>query len=120
MRGDVGFVGRGRRPRVRGRIDRDDALAALVGDDAVGGVEQAEAVLELSTSGDQPAVQVQERIGILVYAGLFLPEQHPKLVVTLKAKAKAGVQVEILLGDPDSAEVARRGAEEGIADAICR
>src|SRR5207248_8234167 len=65
VRGDVGFVGRGRRPRVRGRIDRDDALASLVGDDAVGGVEQAQAVLELSTSGDQPAIQVQERVGVL-------------------------------------------------------
>jgi transcriptional regulator with XRE-family HTH domain len=62
--------------------------------------------------------QAQERIGILVYSGLFLPEQHPKLIATLKAKAKAGARVEILLGDPASAEVAQRGADEGIGDAM--
>jgi transcriptional regulator with XRE-family HTH domain len=62
--------------------------------------------------------QVQERVGILVYAGLFLPEQHPRLIATLKAKAKAGARVEILLGDPASAEVAQRGVEEGIGDAM--
>ncbi|MFJ5664969.1 XRE family transcriptional regulator [Micromonospora chalcea] len=62
--------------------------------------------------------QAQERIGILVYAGLFLPEQQPQLVATLKAKAATGTQVEILLGDPDSPEVAQRGADEGIGDAM--
>src|SRR5438067_12350561 len=60
VRGDVGFVGRGRRPRVRGRIDRDDVLAALVGDDAVGGVEQADAVVEHFPSGHERAAQLQE------------------------------------------------------------
>lgn len=60
----------------------------------------------------------QEQIGILAYAGLFLPEQNPKLVPTLRAKAGAGVRVRILLGDPDSNEVAQRGADEGIGDAM--
>jgi transcriptional regulator with XRE-family HTH domain len=59
-----------------------------------------------------------EHISILAYAGLFLPEQNPKLVTTLKRKAKEGAHVELLLGDPESAEVARRGAEEGIGDAM--
>ncbi|WP_433233648.1 XRE family transcriptional regulator [Micromonospora sp. CA-248260] len=62
--------------------------------------------------------QAQERVGILVYAGLFLPEQQPQLVTTLKAKAAAGMRVEILLGDPESPEVAQRGADEGIGDAM--
>lgn len=62
--------------------------------------------------------EAQERIGILVYAGLFLPEQQPQLIAALKAKAKAGARVEILLGDPESPEVAQRGAEEGIGDAM--
>src|SRR5829696_1472424 len=47
----------------------------------------------------------QHRIGILVYAGLFLPEQHPKLNATLREKGRAGVQVRMLLGDPDSPQV---------------
>jgi hypothetical protein len=60
----------------------------------------------------------QDTISVLVYSGLFLPEQNPKLVSTLKAKAKAGTRVRVLLGDPDSPEVAQRGAEEGIGDAM--
>jgi transcriptional regulator with XRE-family HTH domain len=62
--------------------------------------------------------QAQDRIQILVYAGLFLPEQEPKLAATLKAKAKAGVCVEILLGNPSCEAVAQRGLEEGIGGAI--
>jgi len=59
-----------------------------------------------------------EQVDVLVYAGLFLPEQNPKLVTALKAKAAAGASIRILLGDPDSEEVAQRGAEEGIGDAM--
>jgi hypothetical protein len=58
------------------------------------------------------------RIGVLVYAGLFLPEQQPQLVGQIKSKARNGARVEILLGDPDSPEVAQRGAEEGIGEAM--
>lgn len=60
----------------------------------------------------------ETKIGILAYAGLFLPEQHPKLVRQLHDKANAGTEVQILLGDPDSDAVAGRGAEEGIGDAV--
>lgn len=62
--------------------------------------------------------KAQERIGLLAYAGLFLPEQYPQLIRTLKEKAKEGTKVRILLGDPDSSEVAQRGADEGIGDAM--
>jgi hypothetical protein len=55
---------------------------------------------------------------LLAYAGLFLPEQNPRFVPTLIQKAEAGVKVEVALGDPDSGEVAERGAEEGIGDAM--
>jgi transcriptional regulator with XRE-family HTH domain len=60
----------------------------------------------------------QERIGILVYAGLFLPELEPRLIPILRAKAEAGARVELLLGDPKSDAVAQRGAEEGIGGAM--
>jgi hypothetical protein len=59
-----------------------------------------------------------ERLDVLVYAGLFLPEQDPRLVRTLSKKARAGTKVRFLLGDPTSPEVSQRGAEEGIGDAI--
>lgn len=56
-------------------------------------------------------------IGILAYAGLFLAEDID-LVRILRDKAAAGVTIRILLGDPDCDNVALRGAEEGIADAV--
>lgn len=59
-----------------------------------------------------------EHIDILVYAGMWLPDQNPRLAATLRRKAKSGARVRILLGDPDSAEVTRRGAEEGIGEAM--
>ncbi len=60
----------------------------------------------------------QERIEVLVYSGIWMPDQNPRLAALLRSKASDGVSVRILLGDPDSEEVARRGAEEGIGDAM--
>ncbi|WP_436523382.1 helix-turn-helix domain-containing protein [Actinoplanes sp. HUAS TT8] len=62
--------------------------------------------------------QANNHIGILAYAGLFLPEQNPRFVPTLIEKADSGAVVEVALGDPDSAEVAQRGADEGIGEAM--
>jgi transcriptional regulator with XRE-family HTH domain len=59
-----------------------------------------------------------ERLDILVYAGLFLPEQNARLLTLLREQAEAGTKVRMLLGDPESAAVAERGAEEGIGDAM--
>ena len=62
--------------------------------------------------------QTAEReIGILVYAGLFLSEDGAVQRI-LSDKAEAGVRVRILLGDPDSDEVAQRGADEGVDGAM--
>jgi len=62
--------------------------------------------------------QAEGQIGILVYAGLFLPEQQPRLVPTLKSKAQGGTQMRILLGRPASAAVAQRGVDESIGEAM--
>jgi hypothetical protein len=62
--------------------------------------------------------QATSSIGILAYVGLFLPEQNPRWVSTLRDKALAGVKVQVLLGDPDSKHVAQRGEDEGIGGAI--
>ncbi len=59
----------------------------------------------------------EEEIGILVYSGMFLAEDSG-MVRMLGEKAKAGTRVRILLGDPDSAEVAKRGADEDIHDGM--
>lgn len=57
-------------------------------------------------------------IGLLAYAGLFLPEQNPRWVPTLRDKALAGTKVQILLGDPGGQHVAQRGEDEGIGSAM--
>ncbi|WP_067829688.1 helix-turn-helix domain-containing protein [Actinomadura kijaniata] len=59
----------------------------------------------------------EREIGVLVYAGLFLSEDNGVLR-TFADKAKAGVRVRILLGDPDSPQVAERGADEGVDEAM--
>lgn len=59
-----------------------------------------------------------ERIDILVYAGLFLFEQHPHLVKLLHEKADAGTRIRLLLGDPHCHAVLERGEEEGVGDVI--
>ncbi|MFC7732706.1 helix-turn-helix domain-containing protein [Actinomadura keratinilytica] len=56
-------------------------------------------------------------IGILVYSGLFLAEDTGAQRI-LADKARSGVRVRILLGDPDSPQVAERGADEGIGESM--
>ncbi|MET8008265.1 helix-turn-helix domain-containing protein [Nonomuraea glycinis] len=58
-----------------------------------------------------------EEIGVLVYSGLFLADDGG-MVRLFADKARAGVRVRILLGDPDSAEVAQRGADEGVGESM--
>ena len=59
-----------------------------------------------------------DNIGILVYSGFFLAEQHSRQIELLKQKADDGASIRILLGDPDCPQVALRGQEEDIGDAI--
>jgi transcriptional regulator with XRE-family HTH domain len=59
----------------------------------------------------------EREIGVLVYAGLFLAEDAAMQKI-LAAKARAGVRVRVLLGDPGSPQVAERGADEGIEGAV--
>jgi transcriptional regulator with XRE-family HTH domain len=61
--------------------------------------------------------QAESEIGVLVYAGLFLAEDAD-LQKLLTAKARAGVRVRMLVGDPDCQQVADRGADEGVDDAM--
>lgn len=56
-------------------------------------------------------------IGILAYAGLFLAEDTGIMRV-LAQRARDGVAVRILLGDPDGACVAERGSDEGVGESM--
>jgi hypothetical protein len=59
----------------------------------------------------------EREIGILAYSALFLAEDVG-LLGLFADKARAGVRVQIALGDPDSPQVAGREDEEGIGDAM--
>lgn len=59
----------------------------------------------------------QHDIGILAYAALFLAEDTG-IIQLIADKARSGVTVRILLGDPDSPKVSERGADEGIGDSM--
>jgi hypothetical protein len=58
----------------------------------------------------------KEEIGILVYSGLFLADDEIRSM--LRDKAEDGVQVRIMVGDPDSGQLMARGADERIDDAL--
>ena len=59
----------------------------------------------------------EREIAILAYSALFLAEDTGILRI-LAEKGRAGVTVRIALGDPDGPNVAERGEEEGIGDAM--
>ena len=58
-----------------------------------------------------------QEIGVLVYSGLFLAD-NTGVVQLLIDKARSGVSVRILFGDPASAEVAQHGEDIGLGGAM--
>jgi transcriptional regulator with XRE-family HTH domain len=61
--------------------------------------------------------RAEREIGILVYSGLFVPEDAG-ILRSLRERAEAGASVRILLGDPDCPAVAQRGADESIHEGM--
>jgi Domain of unknown function (DUF5919) len=59
-----------------------------------------------------------DRIDVLVFSGLFLPDGYPEVAKLLANKAEQGAKVRLALGDPDSEAVRRRGEEEQIGDGL--
>jgi transcriptional regulator with XRE-family HTH domain len=59
----------------------------------------------------------EREIAILAYSALFLAEDTGILRI-LADKGRSGLRVRIALGDPDGPNVAERGEEEGIGDAM--
>lgn len=62
--------------------------------------------------------QAGEKVWLFANASLFLPEDNPDSIAILKDKAASGVEVRIMMGDPDAPEMALRGVEERLYDAI--
>jgi lambda repressor-like predicted transcriptional regulator len=61
--------------------------------------------------------RAEREIGVLVHAGVFLAE-NPRWPQLLRQKASSGVRARILLGDPNSPEIQRRGEEEEIGEGV--
>jgi DNA-binding transcriptional regulator YdaS (Cro superfamily) len=57
--------------------------------------------------------RAEHQIDLLAYSALFLAENADTSRL-LREKARKGVSIRLALGDPDGAQVARRGVEEGI------
>jgi hypothetical protein len=67
--------------------------------------------------------QAAESIDLLAFAGSFLHDSVPGFADRLAERARSGVRVRLLFGDPASEAVDLRGREEGIDDlmaARCR
>lgn len=60
----------------------------------------------------------RESIDILAFAGSFLHDGIPDFDQRLINRARAGVKIRLLFGDPDSEAVRLRGEEEGIGDLL--
>ena len=92
---------------------------AAGGADAAGGAgDGLPASVGCTAGGLGPAVRIgRAEIAILAYSALFLAEDAGILRI-LADKGRAGVAVRIALGDPDGPNVAERGEEEGIGDAM--
>lgn len=63
-------------------------------------------------------VSAERRIDLLGCAMLFLPEQHPHLHREVAARCEAGLQVRIMLLDPDGEETRRRDALEELGGVL--
>ncbi|MBI4943598.1 MAG: XRE family transcriptional regulator [Actinobacteria bacterium] len=61
--------------------------------------------------------EADTEIDVLVFSGTFLVDD-PGMLALFAAKARAGVRIRLLLGDPASPEVLQRSQEEGVDDAL--
>jgi hypothetical protein len=58
------------------------------------------------------------RVWLYANASLFLPEDNPESIDIIRRKAEGGLDVRVLMADPDSPECTKRGVEERLFDAI--
>jgi len=57
-------------------------------------------------------------VDLLAFGGLFLTEEHLQWLPTLRAKARDGVRVRLLLGDPEGRQLAARDDEQAIGHGV--
>lgn len=104
-------------------LDADEAYLwpGVLNDSRTAAASGAELVTLYPTRGAVPwelwetlLSEAEEAIDVLVFAGLFLADTNPGLAGSLADKARSGVRVRILLGDPDAEAIRVRGEEERI------
>jgi hypothetical protein len=62
--------------------------------------------------------RADESVDLLAYAALFLWDTSPDIPALIARKAQEGVRIRLLIGDPQSDAVRRRGDEEGIGEGL--
>lgn len=62
--------------------------------------------------------QSTESIDLLAYAASFFHDTVPNFAARLASRARAGVRVRLVFGDPTCGAVRARGVEEGIGDLL--
>jgi transcriptional regulator with XRE-family HTH domain len=60
----------------------------------------------------------ERSVDLLAFAGLFLTEEHSDWLPTIWTKAKSGVRVRLLLGNPDGRQLAARDDEQAIGGGV--
>jgi len=62
--------------------------------------------------------RAERNVDVLAFAGLFLTEEHPDWTPMLAARARAGVRVRLLLGDPGGVSLSARDREYKISGGV--
>ncbi|WP_329520060.1 XRE family transcriptional regulator [Spirillospora sp. NBC_01491] len=60
----------------------------------------------------------ERNVDYIAYAGLFLGEEIPDWIPTLQARARAGVRVRMMFGDPAGRQLAARDTENEIGGGV--
>lgn len=118
---------RGHRIKAAQVLGQDDVFLwpATANDHQAVGAAQAELVTLYPNRGAVPAEtwtslaeNARESIDLLAFAASFMHDALPGFTDLLAERARAGVRVRLLFGDPASQAVAIRGQEEGIGDLL--
>jgi transcriptional regulator with XRE-family HTH domain len=105
-------------------VDEAYIWPGALGKDEIAAVSQSEVVAMWPHRWAVPRdtwghffAKAEREIGALVYSGMFMAEDIG-VHKLFAERARAGVRVRLLLGDPDSPHVAERGATEGIDETM--
>jgi transcriptional regulator with XRE-family HTH domain len=120
---------RSNRQRVSAALGCDEAYLwpSAFSDSTATAVSKAEVLSVYPNRGSVPISLWQSLFGnavasidVLAFADSFLHDTLPDVDEILIAKARAGVKVRLLFGDPDSEAVRIRGVEEGIGESLAQ